>query len=55
METQERFSTEDLEIVPLPEREAMGLIKVNNVGRQSGGGRGGNNVGVLGAFLGIFL
>jgi hypothetical protein len=38
------FTDEDLEVVPLPEREAMGLIKVNNNLRQSGGGRGGNNV-----------
>ena len=38
------FKDDDLEIVQLPEREAMGLIKVNNTLRQSGGGKGGNNV-----------
>jgi hypothetical protein len=31
MENQPEFSVEDLEIVPLPEREAMGKIKVGPV------------------------
>jgi hypothetical protein len=38
-----KFEAEDLEIVELPEREAMGKL-INNSFRQSGGGKGGNNV-----------